>query len=233
MNPATAGTVMSKGLPLSESFTRRRTAVGGAAVDAEAVRRGRLTRGQLLAGGTAAAGALAAGGIYLGGLPTLAISKPSKAQDRRIVEFLLQVEYLQAGFYADAQKRGALNGELAEFAQRVGEQEQAHIEALEKELGGSAPKKPALDFGDATTNPDRFVSTAVELEQIALAAFNGQVPNLTPKPLLTAIEIASVEARHTGWMRDIAGRNPAPRPADVPATQKQTNAAIEDTGFVK
>ncbi|HVD56067.1 MAG TPA: ferritin-like domain-containing protein, partial [Thermoleophilaceae bacterium] len=180
-----------------------------------------LTRGQLLAGGTVAAGAITGAGILLGGLPTLAVSKPSKAQDRRVLEYLLQVEYIQSGFYGEAERRRALKGELAEFAERVGRQERAHVEALEKALGGNAPKKPSLDFKDATTDPDKFVSTAVELEEMALAAFNGQVPNLTPQPLLTAIEIASVEARHTGWIRDIAGRNPAPRPADVPATQDE------------
>jgi hypothetical protein len=191
-----------------------------------------LTRGQLLAGGTVAAGAITGAGILLGGLPTLAVSKPSKAQDRRVLEYLLQVEYIQSGFYGEAESKRALKGELAEFAERVGRQERAHVEALEKALDGNAPKKPSLDFKDATTDPDKFVSTAVELEEMALAAFNGQIPNLTPQPLLTAIEIASVEARHTGWIRDIAGRNPAPRPADVPATQDETNAAIEDTGFV-
>jgi hypothetical protein len=191
-----------------------------------------LTRAQLLAGGTVAAGALTGGAIFLGGLPTLAISKPSKAQDRRVVEWLLRVEYIQSSFYREAQRQGALKGELAEFAERVGRQERAHVEALEKALGAKPAKQPALDFKDATTDPDRFVETAVELEEIALAAFNGQVPNLTPKPLLTAMEIASVEARHTGWIRDIAGRNPAPRPADAPASQNETNAAIENTGFV-
>jgi hypothetical protein len=215
-------------LALSEFLAR-----GQSAEDATAQGpRRRLTRGQLLAGGTVAAGALAGGGILLGGLPTLAISKPSKAQDRRVLGWLLQVEYIQSAFYREAEQRRALKGEVAEFAKRVGNQERAHVEALEKALDGNAPKRPALDFEDATTDPDKFVSTAVELEEMALAAFNGQIPNLTPKPLLTAMEIASVEARHTGWARDIAGRNPAPRPADVPATQEETNAAIEKTGFV-
>ena len=68
---------------------------------------------------------------------------------------------------------------------------------------------------------------------MALAAFNGQVPNLTEKRLLMAMKVASVEARHVGWVRDLAGRNPAPRPADVPATQAQTEAAMKDTGFLE
>ena len=62
---------------------------------------------------------------------------------------------------------------------------------------------------------------------------NGQVPNLTTGRIIMAMSIASVEARHVGWLRDLAGRNPAPRPADVPATQDETRAAIRDTGFTE
>ena len=227
MKPSSAGRLSDKGLALLEFLARGQSTEDATALGPQRT----LTRGQLLAGGTVAVGAITGAGILLGGLPTLAISQPSKAQDRRILEYLLQVEYIQSGFYREAEKQRALKGELAEFAERVGRQERAHVEALEKALGAKA-KRPALDFKDATTDPDKFVSTAVELEGMALAAFNGQIPNLTPQPLLTAMEIASVEARHTGWIRDIAGRNPAPRPADVPATQDETNAAIDKTGFV-
>jgi hypothetical protein len=210
------------------------TASPGDATAAEPLgRRPAPTRGQLLARGVVAGGALAAGGILVGGLPKLAVSKPSPEQDSRVLEWLLQVEYLQAGFYTEAESRGALKGELREFATLVGEQERAHVDALERALGANAPTKPSLDFGDATTKPREFVPAAVKLEEIALAAFNGQAPNLTKKPLLTALKIVSVEARHTGWIRDLAGRNPAPRPADPPATQAQTNAAIKETGFVE
>jgi hypothetical protein len=191
-----------------------------------------FTRGQVLAGGTAAAGALTAGGILLGGLPRPALSKPSSTQDRRVLVWLLQVERLEAAFYTEAEDRGALNGELAEFARLVGRQERAHVDALEKAIGGNPPEAPDFDFKDATTDPDKFLPSAVELEQIALAAFNGQVPNLTRRRLLLAMEIASVEGRHVGWARDLAGRNPAPRPADIPATQAETRAAMENTGLV-
>jgi hypothetical protein len=213
---------------------RHRASPGDAIAAAEPLgRRRALTRAQLLARGAVAGGALTAGGILVGGLPKLAVSKPSAEQDARVFEWLLQIEYLQAGFYTEAESRGALKGELREFATLVGEQERAHVDALEKALGADAPTKPSLDFGDATTDPREFVPAAVRVEEIALAAFNGQAPNLTKKPLLTALKIASVEARHAGWVRDLAGRNPAPRPADPPATQAQTNAAIRETGFVE
>jgi hypothetical protein len=65
-----------------------------------------------------------------------------------------------------------------------------------------------------------------------VSAFNGQIPNLTKPRVLTAMKIVSVEARHVGWARDLAGNNPAPQPADEPDTQDETRAAMEGTGFM-
>jgi Ferritin-like domain len=190
-----------------------------------------LTRVQAVKWGAAAGGALAAGGIVAGGLPLPAVSQPSAAQDRRVLEWLLQVEQLQAAFYTEAERRGALTGELRELSQVVGEQERAHVAALQRAVGGAASSRPEFDFGDATRDQDRFLAAALEIEELALAAVNGQVPNLTKRRIVTAMGIASVEARHVGWIRDLAGRNPAPRPADASATQDETSKAIEATGF--
>ena len=191
-----------------------------------------LTRGQMMARGVVTAGTLAAGGILIGGLPKLAVSQPSQAQDARVLEWLLQVEYLEAGFYSEAERRGALNGEPREFVgsgRRAGARARGRPGASAGDQGNRT--SPRSISGTRSLDPRRFVATAVELEEMALAAFNGQVPNLTEKRLLMAMKVASVEARHVGWVRDIAGRNPAPRPADVPATQAQTEAAMKDTGF--
>jgi rubrerythrin len=192
-----------------------------------------LTRAQLLARGVVGAGALTAAGVLVGGLPNPAESQqPSREQDARVLEWLLQVEYLQEAFYSEAERRGGLTGELREFATRVAKQERAHVAELERELGGdNSANRPRFEFGDATTNPDEFIASAVELEEIAVAAFNGQVANLTNPRMMTAMKIVSVEARHVGWARDLAGRNPAPRPSDPGATQDETRAAMEDTGF--
>jgi hypothetical protein len=48
-----------------------------------------------------------------------------------------------------------------------------------------------------------------------VAAINGQVTNLTPERLLQACGIASVEARHAAWIRDIGKASPADSAADV------------------
>jgi hypothetical protein len=190
-----------------------------------------LTRGQLVTRAAAGAGAVTAAGILAGGLPRLAASEPSREQDRSILEWLLQMEYVQSAFYAEVERRGALQGEQREYAARVGRHERAHVEALRRTLGSGAPEQPEFDFGDATGDPDQFVATALELEEIAVAALNGQIPNLTRPRVMTAMRIVSVEARHVGWVRDIAGRNPAPRPADRAATPDETRAALQAMGF--
>jgi hypothetical protein len=170
-------------------------------------------------------------GVLAGGLPRFAASEPSREQDRSILEWLLQVEYVQAAFYDAVEREGALQGEPREFAARVGRQERAHVEALKRALGPGAPERPEFNFGEATSDPDRFVEAAVELEELAVAAYNGQIPNLTRPRVMTAMRIVSVEARHVGWVRDLAGRNPAPRPADRAATPAETRAALQATGF--
>jgi Ferritin-like domain len=211
----------------------RRTVGGEAASNRRFGGRSNPTRGQLLVRGVVAGGVLTAGGILVGGLPKLAVSQPSAKQDARVLEFLLGIEYLQAAFYTEVERRGALSGELREFARLVGEHERAHVAALERELGGDPGKRPEFDFGDATSNPDEFIPSAVELEEIAVGAYNGQVANLTRPRVMTAMKIVSVEARHVGWARDLAGRNPAPRPADAPAGEAQVRKAVNDTGFVE
>jgi Ferritin-like domain len=216
---------------VSERFTRSAAGDAREAVDGGLDRPPTLTRGQLVARAAVGAGAVTAVGVVAGGLPRLAVSEPSREQDRSILEWLLQVEYVQAAFYEAVERQGALQGEPREFAARVGRQERAHVDALKGALGPGAPERPEFDFGDATSDPGRFVETAVELEELAVAAFNGQIPNLTRPRVMMAMRIVSVEARHVGWVRDLAGRNPAPQPADRAATPAETRAALEATGF--
>lgn len=216
---------------MSEGFTRSASGDAREAVDGGVGRPLTLTRGQLVTRAAVGAGAVTAVGVLAGGLPRLAASEPSGEQDRLILEWLLQVEYVQSAFYSAVERRGTLQGEPREFAARVARQEHAHVEALRRTLGSGAPDQPEFDFGDATNDPDRFVATATELEEIAVAAFNGQIPNLTRSRVMTAMRIVSVEARHVGWIRDLAGRNPAPRPADRAATQEETRAAMQALGF--
>jgi Ferritin-like domain len=192
-----------------------------------------LTRMRLLQRAVVGGGVIVAGGVLLGGLPEVLPAARSKAQDVKILNLVLQLEELEAAFYADAEARGALRGELAEFARVVGEHERAHVAFLRKALGSQADPKPSFDFGNTTANGKRFAATAALLEDTAVAAYNGQAANLTKPVLKAAATIVSVEARHAAWIRDIVGEPASPQATDTPATERQVRRAIARTGFVK
>jgi hypothetical protein len=193
----------------------------------------RASRAALLKRAAITGGAVTAGGVLLGGLPRLASSAPSPAQDARILNLVLLLEYVEVGFYAEARAKGALKGELRTFASVVGGHEQQHVSFLKKALGAAARKPPRLDFGKATRDPDAFVKAAVVLEDTSVAAYNGQATNLTAGTLAAAAKIVSVEARHAAWIRAIAGEVPAADATDSPLTAAQVLAALRRTGFVK
>ena len=193
----------------------------------------RASREQLLKRALVAGGAAAAGGAILGALPRAASSAPSPAQDVKILNLVLLLEYLESSFYAEARDRGALRGELREYVRVVGAHEQQHLAALKSALGNKARKAPRLDFGNATTDADAFVAAAIRLEDTSVSAYNGQAGNLTKPTLAVAAKIVSVEARHAAWIRAIAGKPPAADATDPSMTQAQVQAALKKTGFLR
>jgi ferritin-like protein len=192
-----------------------------------------LDRNELVARALVAGGVLAGGSALVAALPRLAISAPSAGQDRKILNFALLLEYVESGFYAEAFAKGKLKGDLLEYVSVVRRHERAHVAFLKSALGGNARKEPDLDFGDATSDPKQFTAAAIALEETVVAAYNGQAANLTKPTLAQAARIVSVEARHAGWIRAIAGRNPAPDATDSPKTAAQVQAAVDRTGFVR
>jgi rubrerythrin len=189
-------------------------------------------RDVLRRGAIGGAGLLVAG-IFLGRRPDAADAAPSKAQDERIFNFALLLEYLQAAFYTDGVMRSGLRGEIRAFAETVSEHERQHVVYLRKALGAKARPRPTFEFAEATKNEKSFVATAVLLENLGVAAYNGQAANLTKPALAAAAEIVSVEGRHAAWISALAGRNPAPRAADPGASAAEVLAALRRTGFVK
>jgi hypothetical protein len=100
-------------------------------------------------------------------------------------------------------------------------------------LSKGARQKPTLDFGDTTSDPKRFTTAAIALEETMVAAYNGQAANLTKPTLAQAARIVSVEARHAAWIRALAGEDPAPSATDKPKTASQVQAEVNRTGFVR
>jgi hypothetical protein len=190
------------------------------------------SRGGFFKKAFAAGGTLVIGGIAIGGLPALVTAAPGPAQDAKILNFALLLEYLEAEFYTQANSGPALRGEAREFARVVGAHERAHVAFLKKALGAKANPKPTFDFKGTTENQAQFLATARVLEDTGVAAYNGQGPNLTKPTLAAAASIVSVEARHAAWVRDILQQNPAPVAFDVAKTQKQIESAVGKTGFI-
>jgi hypothetical protein len=188
-----------------------------------------VTRATLLRGGAA----FAAGGMALAIWPLSSDSAPSAKQDEAILRFALLLEDLQTAFYADALSKGALKGELLDFAQTVGDHERAHADHVRGVLGARAPKAPAFDFGDDNADPRRFVRTAVTIEDLGVDAYNGAATSLTSHTLTDVTRIVSVEARHAGWIRDIAGQVPAPRAQDIGISARAARATVDQLGFVR
>jgi rubrerythrin len=191
-----------------------------------------VPRGRVLRSGLVALGGVVVGTVAGLGIGREADAAPSRRQDRKILQWLLRLERLQAAFYAAAANDGQLEGELREFADVVGEQEARHVELLEELLGGAAGEPPTFDFGDAVADPDRFAQAARQIEELGVAAYIGQGANLTRRTVVPVARIASVEARHAAWIADFLGRNPAPRAADKAKTAGQVDADVRRTGFI-
>jgi hypothetical protein len=191
------------------------------------------SRAKILKRALAVGGGVLAGGVVIAGLPRHAASAPSPAQDAEILNFALLLEYMESAFFTEASVGGRLTGELLEFADVVRGHERAHVAFLRDALGSKARKEPTFDFGEATSDPQEFTDSAALLQDLMVAAYNGQAANLTTGALEAAAKIVSVEARHAGWIRAIAGLNPAPDATDTPKTAKQASAVVNNTNFVK
>src|SRR3954452_17795048 len=196
--------------------------------DAQLSRRDAVRRGS---------GALAAvaGGLGLAATRTAAakVTGPSVAQDRQILNFALLLEYLQADFYGDALKHAGLSGDVRGFAEVVAEHERAHVAYLRKALGAHARPRPRFAFGEATRRERSFLDAAVVLENVGVLAYNGQAANLTKPVLAAAAEIVSVEGRHAAWISDLAGKEPAPRAADVGVSAGDALRTLRTAGVLK
>lgn len=190
------------------------------------------TRTDVLRRAILGGGAVAAGAVLGAGLADESFSAPSRAQDVRILNFALQLEYVQARFYEEALRSAGLTGELHDFARVVGAHERAHVEFLRRHLGRHAEPAPTLHLSHAVQDGARFAAVAVRLEDLAVVAYNGQGTNLTRPALAAAVEILSVEARHAAWVRDIVGKRPAPRAQDPLWSATRASRTLAQTGLL-
>jgi rubrerythrin len=175
------------------------------------------------------------GAAVLGGLalrPAVAAAS-SSSNDVAILNFALALEYLQASFYTEAERIGALHGAVAHQANVVGVHEREHVKAFKSVLGSAAIKQPSFNFHGVTENPNAFRSTAVAFEDLATAAYKEQAPKIKSRTYLAAaLAIHSVEARHAAWIRRLAGFLPAAKAFDEPLSDQRVVNIVNSTHFV-
>ena len=185
-------------------------------------------------GGVLRTAALAAGGalatVVALGAADRPMAAPSAEKDLQVLNLLLVVEYAQAAFYKAALERAGLSGELEDFARAVLAHEQQHVAYLERALGSAADPEPTHDLAAVTRDADAFAAAAAKLEDVAVGAYNGQAPNVTPSAFLAAARIVSVEARHAAWIRSIRHVDPAPDAVDVPYDEPRVRRELRSLG---
>jgi hypothetical protein len=160
-------------------------------------------------------------------------SAAETSSDVAILNFALALEYLQASFYTEAERIGALHGALKQQADIVGQHERAHVKAFKELLGRKAIKEPRFNFHGVTESAGSFRSTAVAFEDLAVAAYKGQAPLIKSRSYLAgAIAIHSVEARHAAWIRRLAGFLPAANAFDNPLDARRVVDIVNSTHFV-
>jgi Ferritin-like domain len=178
---------------------------------------------------------LVAGGATLGALAGAGAADAAKSsrRDVAILNYALGLEYLQAAFYTEAERLGALHGALAEQARVVGAHERAHVAAFLSVLGKAAIARPAFDFQGVTQDPNAFRKTAVAFEDLAVEAYKYQLPRIhSPAYLAAAVSIHSVEARHAAWIRRLAGVLPAAGPFDHTLAPDKVKSLVASTHFI-
>ena len=173
-----------------------------------------------MAGGLVAAGAMAASGASI---------FAQSVTDEAILNFALNLEYLEAEFYTVATtgqriadlgigitgrgRAGATTGggkvslDAAHqiVAAQIAIDEQAHVNFLRAALRGAAVAKPAIDLealGIGFRNQTEFVILARAFEDLGVSAYGGAAKLIDNGAILeAAARIALTEGQHAGLLR--------------------------------
>ena len=144
--------------------------------------------------------------------------------DLGILGYALTLEYLEADFYKQAGESGKLKGSVLTVAKDFGEEEAAHVEALEaaiKKAGGELPAKPKGKF--PLKDQKSILELAATVENLGASAYLGQAPLIQDKEVLAAaLSIHTVEARHAAILGLVTGGEVSPDGAFPAPTDAKT-----------
>jgi Ferritin-like domain len=175
------------------------------------------------------------GGIApLMGLALAARGPGFNAHDIDVLNFDLTFEYLQAEFYGEAVRLGALSEETTRWAKVIGAHERAHVHVIRDVLGRRAVKKPFFDYRGVTEDEKAFTKTAVAMEDLTTALLTGQLNEFRSTAIVSALfSLLSVEARHAAWVRHVVGVLPIASPLDESKSISEVSEVVASTRFMK
>lgn len=199
--------------------------------------------------GAGVAGTAALGSTLLGAVVQDADAQTMPAAaatftDADILNFALNLEYLEAEFYTFASDGDSIANQgvipssavggpttggqavpnfgkssIAYLASALKFDEQQHVKFLRSALGSNAVKKPAINLnalGLGFANDDEFLTLARAFEDVGLSAYAGAAGLIQTKTYLqAAAEILSTESQHSGSIRSqVLLRNLSVPPVD-------------------
>jgi hypothetical protein len=155
--------------------------------------------------------------------------------DVEILNFTLQLQYVETAFYHAVLASNLLTGSELQYAQMFGKHQEEHeadLTASITRLGGPVlPRQAAYNLPPFTTRDDA-IRLLVSSEEAGVAAALGLVPLYRDKNLMErAINAHNVEAEHAAIWRDIAGLPAAPETVAKGLTPDETAATAAQ--FVK
>ena len=128
--------------------------------------------------------------------------KPN-ANDVKIGNYALTLEYLEAAFYAAAVKANFPDKDINDAAKVLADHEQQHVDALKKVLGAAAVKAPKINGATVArllADQNTFIKTAAAIEPVGTAAYAGAGPYINNLGIVkAALAIHSVEANHASY----------------------------------
>jgi hypothetical protein len=194
--------------------------------------------------GLGVAGTALLGTAGLSAIPTAASGVGSpvtlSANDVAILNFALNLEYLEANFYTEATtgksiseigipvtgvgRQGQVTGgqqvnfdgnpdNVMTIAQQIAEDEQQHVVLLRTLLGSKAIAQPEINLAALGTvsTLDEFLAEARAFEDVGVSAYGGAAPLIQSKTVLAiAARIALTEGEHTGNLRLLVALNRVP-----------------------
>jgi hypothetical protein len=123
----------------------------------------------------------------------------------------LNLKYVQAEFYRQGNPKGLLSGLEADYLSQIGYHKQQHVAALTNAInqeGGTPPAAPAMDFGDAFADRQRYLDTAFDIERAVVSAYVAMPPEPTlgSQVFRDMSGIFFVDSRAAAVVASIAGK---------------------------